>query len=96
VKLDVKRITTDNAAALIDAGARAIRGGDATFDLAAVTEVDSSAVALLLAWSREAQAAGATLRLEGLPEDIVSLARLYGVDQLLGLARPDAAARANP
>ncbi|MCK7497155.1 MAG: ABC transporter substrate-binding protein [Comamonadaceae bacterium] len=41
-------------------GARAIRGGDLPFDLAAVRQVDSAAVALLLEWQREAPRAGAS------------------------------------
>ncbi len=93
MKLDVTRVTIDNAVALSALGTEAIRTGDVAFDFSAVSEVDTSAVALLLAWSRQAQAAGRTLAVEGVPADLVSLARLYGVDELLGIgARPSAGA----
>jgi phospholipid transport system transporter-binding protein len=45
--------------------------------------VDSAAVSLLLGWTRAAQLAKHDLRVKGLPEDLLSLARLYGVAELL-------------
>jgi phospholipid transport system transporter-binding protein len=83
VKIDAASISNENAAALLAAGIDAIRAGDAQFDLSAVRQVDSSAVALLLAWQREAQARGARLTLTGLPAALGSLATLYGVDELI-------------
>jgi phospholipid transport system transporter-binding protein len=91
MKLDVARVTTANAAALIARGVEAIRAGDTEFDLSAVTEVDSAAVALLLAWSRAAQAGGKRLGFVGVAADVASLARLYGVDGLLGIGPAEAA-----
>ena len=61
----------------------AIRGGDITFDLSAVRTCDSSAVAVVLAWQREAQSRGVELQLSGLPADLLSLATVYGVEPLL-------------
>lgn len=88
MKLDVAAISNENAAALLAAGIEAIRAGDADFDLSAVRQVDSSAVALLLAWQREAQARGARLALFNVPAGLVSLAKLYGVDEFVpGLRR---------
>ena len=87
MKLDAGSITLDNAAALLPLGIDAIRGGDTVIDLAQVREVDSAAVALLIAWQREAQVAGTTLDFAGVPEGIASLARLYGVAALLGIGR---------
>ncbi len=55
-------------------------GGCETFDLSAVEEVDSSALAVLLAWRR---AAGRPLRLTGVPAALQSLAGLYRLDELL-------------
>lgn len=83
MKIDAASISNENAAALLAAGIGAIRAGDAEFDLSAVRQVDSSAVALLLAWQREAQAHGARLALSGLPAALRSLAKLYGVDELI-------------
>ena len=92
MKLEASDITTENAAALIEAGAAAIRAGDLTFDLSAVTRVDSAAVALLLEWQRVAAAAGVTLTWVAVPSALCSLASLYGMDEVLGT--PAAAKRA--
>ncbi|MFZ5541796.1 MAG: STAS domain-containing protein [Pseudomonadota bacterium] len=89
MKLEVESIGNGNAVALLGRGIDAIRAGDASFDLSAVREVDSSAVALLLAWQREAQARGARLVLSGLPPALKSLAELYGVDELIPGLRED-------
>jgi phospholipid transport system transporter-binding protein len=83
MRLEVASITNENAATLLGQGVDAIGAGDASFDLSAVTQVDSSAVALLLAWQREAQSRGARLSLTGLPAGLTSLAVLYGVDDLI-------------
>lgn len=88
MKLDAASITNDNATALLPAGVEAIRAGDTVIDLGAVREVDSAAVALLLAWQREAQAAGSSLQFAAVPDGIASMAKLYGVDALLGITRP--------
>jgi phospholipid transport system transporter-binding protein len=60
--------------------------GDWVIDLGGVTEVDSSALALLLAYLRRAKAHGAKVELRALPESLRALARLYGVDALLPVA----------
>ena len=52
-------------------------------DFSNVTEIDSSAVALLLHWRREATRLDKALRYIHLPANLVSLAELYGVDQLI-------------
>ncbi len=54
-----------------------------TIDFSAITEVDSSAVALLLEWRREAARLGKGLRFENLPANLLSLADLYGVTSLI-------------
>jgi phospholipid transport system transporter-binding protein len=54
-------------------------------DLAGVTEVDSSAVALALELCRRARAAGSTLEFENVPDAMRNLARLYGVSEVLGI-----------
>ena len=54
-----------------------------TIDFAAITEVDSSAVALLLEWRREAARLGKGLTFVNLPANLVALAELYGVSELI-------------
>ena len=54
-----------------------------TIDFAGITAVDSSAVALLLEWRREAQRLGKSLAFVNLPSNLLALARLYGVEELI-------------
>ena len=75
-----------NAAEIAEAGIEAIRSCDTTIDLSAVLTCDSSAVAAVLAWQREAARAGIKLQLIGLPTSLLSLATVYGVDSLIAVA----------
>lgn len=52
-------------------------------DLSGVREVDSSAVALLLRWRREAQRLKRSIRFINLPEPLAALAELYGVTDII-------------
>jgi len=54
-------------------------GGEVRIDLSGVTEADSSAVGLLLAWARDAADGGRRLRFANLPPNLKSLIALYGV-----------------
>ena len=54
-----------------------------TIDFAGITGVDSSAVALLLEWRRQAQRLGKALAFVNLPANLLALARLYGVEELI-------------
>jgi len=76
-----------NVAQLLEEGRLHLAEGVATVDLSEVTELDSSALALLLAWLREAKAAGRALAFANLPEALRTIARLYGVEDLLPAAR---------
>ncbi|BBJ23945.1 STAS domain-containing protein [Candidatus Nitrotoga sp. AM1P] len=58
-------------------------------DLAKVETVDSAAVSLLLAWLREAQRSSVKLYFAHIPENLLSLARLYGVADMLPLCGND-------
>ena len=52
-------------------------------DFAGITDIDSSAVALLLEWRREALARAKTLEFVNLPANLLALATLYGVADLI-------------
>ena len=54
-------------------------------DASALQDLDTAALALLMACQRQAQAAGRILRVTGAPPKLGQLARLYGVAPLLGL-----------
>ena len=58
-------------------------GGDLAVDLAAVTEVDSAALSLLFEWRREAQRHNTKMSFRNLPASLLSLAKLYGVSDLI-------------
>jgi phospholipid transport system transporter-binding protein len=79
-------VTLANVAALLEEGRRHLAECAATVDLAGVTELDSSALALLLAWLREARAGGRAVAFANLPESLQTIARLYGVEDLLPAA----------
>lgn len=76
-------MTLDNARALLDQGCSAVADGVRQVDLSAVPSLDSSALTVIFAWHRAAERAGGTLSLTAIPEDLDSLARLYGVTALL-------------
>ena len=78
-----RTITVHNAAAVLDAGLRAIASGQNEFDFSEVTVVDSSAVAILVAWQRAANLQRSPLYLINLPASLQSLATLYGIAELL-------------
>ena len=52
-------------------------------DFSGITDIDSSAVALLLEWRRQALARGKALEFVNLPPNLVALAQLYGVADLI-------------
>lgn len=54
-----------------------------TIDFQNVKEIDSSGVALLLHWRREATKLGKALRYVHLPPNLAALAELYGVTDLI-------------
>jgi len=79
-------LTNRNAATVLRDGLSRVRQGDVAVDCSALTQVDSSAVAVLLAWQRAATERGQSLTIAGASPQLRSLASLYGVDGLLGLA----------
>ena len=76
-------LTLATVAAALGEGNAAIAQGARTVDLGEVSELDSSALALLLAWLREAKRRDAALSFTRLPEGLTTIARLYGVAELL-------------
>ncbi len=55
-------------------------------DLAGLDKVDSSAVSMMLAWLRDAQRQERAISFINVPENLLSLARLYGVSEMLDLS----------
>lgn len=76
-------LTIENIGEVLEESERLFTAREITVDLAGVTDVDSSAVSLLLQWQRAARAAGRTVSCLNLPGNLKSLAVLYGVAELI-------------
>ncbi|MDP1997897.1 MAG: STAS domain-containing protein [Gallionella sp.] len=77
------RLTIATVPALFETGLQHLTSEDLLVDFSQVEAVDSAAVSMLLGWLRAAQRSQRALRVTGLPEDLLSLADLYGVTELL-------------
>jgi phospholipid transport system transporter-binding protein len=76
-----------NARALLERGIAEFGGQPAIeLDLSGVTAGDGAGLAVLLTWLERARAGGQALRLVGLPAPLAALARVCGVDAMLGAA----------
>ncbi|MCE9568648.1 MAG: STAS domain-containing protein [Rhodocyclales bacterium] len=76
-------MTMSGATVLLAEGEAAIAANAFAFDLAAVTDMDSSCLAVVFGWMRAATAAGKSLRLLNPPQNLLNLAAVYGVADLL-------------
>lgn len=63
-------------------GACVSEGGEAVLNASALTQFDSSALAVILACRRAVLARGAQLRVTGLPVRAQALAKVYGLSDL--------------
>ncbi|PUE60727.1 hypothetical protein B9Z36_02985 [Limnohabitans sp. Rim8] len=63
--------------------AQLAEGGEAVLDASALTQFDSSALAVILACRRAVLGKGAQLRVTGLPDRAQALAKVYGLSALL-------------
>jgi len=79
-------MTLPGASELLADGCAALSSPEVVFDLAAVTDVDSSSIAVIFGWLREAQKQGKTIRIVHPPEDLLNLAAVYDVAGMLPLA----------
>ncbi|MGH8744522.1 MAG: STAS domain-containing protein [Burkholderiales bacterium] len=79
-KLRVKGpITLSNITEILEAGLQYFNSELKEIDFSQVQHVDSSAVSLLLEWMRQAQTLKLQLRVVNMPDNMKSLAALYGV-----------------
>ncbi len=77
------RLTMSTVPSLYEKGRLYLENEDLLVDFSTVEAVDSAAVSMLLGWSRVAQRKQRSLRVTGLPDDLLSLANLYGVAEML-------------
>ena len=77
-------LTIANASIYVDAArSHWPEEGDAVIDFAGVTEADSAALALIFKWQRDAEKKGHKIHCLNIPANVMSLAKLYGVDDLI-------------
>ena len=62
-----------------------IEGTQLTIDFAAVSDIDTASIALMLAWKRRAKAEFCEIEFVNVPESLKSLAVLYGVQDFIHL-----------
>lgn len=78
-------MTLPGAAELLAEGSAVLTSAETLFDLAEVTAVDSSAIAVIFGWLRAARLQGKAVRVVHPPKELLSLADVYGVTELLPL-----------
>ena len=81
-------VTYDNVVEVTRAGGVAIKAEDMLIDLAGVTQVDSSAVSMLLEWMRTTQTYGRRIEFINLPSNLADLIELYDVGSLIPTDKP--------
>ena len=75
------------ASALLSSGERRFAGVPViAVDLSAVTSADSAGLAVLLTWVQGAREQGRTLTFEGIPPQLLAIARVCGVEAQLSAA----------
>lgn len=62
-------------------------GASVTLDLQGVTHTDSAGLALILEWMRTAQRQGKVVVFRNIPAQMLSIARLSGLDAILPLTQ---------
>ncbi len=80
-------LTIDVVTALFNSGLPADGKSALVIDMDKVEAVDSAAVSLLLSWIRRAQHDHISLCFSNVPDNLLSLARLYGVDGFIPLCQ---------
>lgn len=76
-------LTMQTVSAVFKQGLQQLAKGDLSVDFSQVEVVDSATVSLLLGWLRAAQSKQRQLNVQALPKNVLSLATLYGVADLL-------------
>ena len=78
-------LTFANAEAVLESAGALPLPSSGVADLAGLEHADSAALAVLLALKRRAAAEGTALAFASVPDSIVSLARVYGIDTIVGV-----------
>lgn len=73
----------DNVSGLLVQSAALSMEGDVAVDFSAVTDADTAALSLIMEWQRRARASSCKVTFTNLPENLSSLAELYGVTDFI-------------
>src|SRR5262245_24915251 len=76
-------LTLATVTSLLEEARQRLQGPEIHVDLSGVTQADSAAVGMLLAWVRDASTGNRRIRFENLNENLRSLIALYGVGELI-------------
>ena len=90
--LQDQELSLRNAVSVSEAGLQAIHAGSDQIDMSTLQTIDSSAVAVMLAWQRQAQSLNRSLEFTGVPASLISLISLYGLNdffQVIGVSSPE-------
>jgi phospholipid transport system transporter-binding protein len=90
--LQDQELSLRNAVTVTQAGLQAIHAGSDQIDMSTLQTIDSSAVAVMLAWQRQAQSLNRSLEFTGVPASLISLISLYGLNdffQVIGVTSPE-------
>ena len=83
-QLSVKgSVTINNVITLVAQGIALLDRDNLVIDLTQVSEVDSSALCMLLEWQREASRRNRRMHFANMPQNLRGLAQLYGVSELI-------------
>lgn len=75
----------DNANAVLSESAILPMENQLTIDFSNITNIDTSALALMIEWMRRAKLEFCLVNFTHVPDNLKSLALLYGVDQILNV-----------
>lgn len=90
--LQDQELSLRNAVSVSEAGLQAIHAGSEQIDMTPLQIVDSAAVAVMLAWQRQAQSLNRSLQFIGVPASLISLISLYGLTdffKVVEVAKPE-------
>ena len=79
-------VTINNVVALVAQGIALLDRDNLVIDLAQVSEVDSSAICMLLEWQREAGRRNCRICFDNMPQNLKGLTQLYGVSEFIHMA----------
>ncbi len=76
----------DSVARLLNSAQISFENGDLAVDLSAVSRFNSASLTLLLEWMKKAQQKGVQIKYHSVPEQLMVIAKAYGIDHELPLS----------